>query len=177
MFLSLLLASGVVMPSIGMEGRNFGLLRSLPISVDHVLLGKFAAFYPLILIGTWAALVPIALYGGATPFELAGMLLGSLWMTIGVTALMVGISAIGANFEAQSPNRAVTPGVAILSMLIGALFQAANGGFIFWILARPDFGGSFWLVTLGLLAAALVTTGLVALVVLAGRRHLQKVEI
>lgn len=175
-FLSLLLTSGLVMPSIGMEGRNFGLLRSLPVSVDQILLGKFAAFFPLVLIATWTALVPIALYRGATAFELAGMLAGSLWLTMGITALGVGVGALGANFDAQSPNRAVSPAIAVLSMFVGVLFQGANGGLIFWLIERPE-AGPLWLITLGLLVAALVTSALVGLILLAGRRHLQKVEI
>ena len=176
MFLSLLLSSGLVMPSIGMEGRNIGLLRSLPVSVHQILLGKFAAFFPLVLVATWTALVPIAIYRGATAIELIGMLAGSLWMTVGITSLGVGIGALGANFEAQSPNRAVSPAIAVLAMLIGMLFQGANGGLIFWLIERPT-AGSFWLITLGLLVASLVTSALVGLILLAGSRNLQKVEI
>ena len=176
MFLNLLLATGLVMPSIGMEGRNIGLLRSLPVSIDQILLGKFAAFYPLVLVATWTALVPIAIYRGATGFQLVGMLAGSLWLTVGITSLGVGIGALGANFEAQSPNKAVSPAIAVLAMVVGLLFQGANGGLIFWLIERPG-AGSFWLITLGLLAAALVTSALVGLILLAGRRNLQKVEI
>lgn len=174
--LSLLITSGIVMPSVGMEGRNFGLLRSLPISIDQVLIAKFAAFYPLILLATWVALVPLAVYRGAGPLTLAGLLGGAIWLTIGVTVLGIGLGALGANFEAESPQKAVSPGIGFIGFFIGMLFLAANGGLILWLIRGPGGASSFWLIALGLAGAALATSGLIVVVVLAGRRHLQRLD-
>lgn len=175
--LSLLLASGTAMPSIGMEGKNFSLLRSLPVSVDQILVGKFAAFYPIVLVVTWVALVAIAVWRGIAPGLLVMLLAGSAWLAAGATALAVGLGALGANFEAETPQKAVSPGTSIVALVVGMLFFITNGGLLYWITEGPRSQAPYWPIFLTGIAAALVTIGLIGVLVLAGRRHLHRVEI
>lgn len=174
--LCLFVATGTALPSIGMEGRNFALLRSLPISVDQIMIGKFAAFGPVVLMITLTALVPLALWRGVSPFLLASMAVVSVWLSAGVTALAVGVGALGAKFDADSAQKAVSPGSSVIAVVVGILFVISNGGMLYWVAAGSRGGGSYWQILLVATGAALATTGLIAFLVLAGRRHLHRVE-
>lgn len=116
-------AQGLSLPALAYEGRNIHLLRSSPFSLRTLLKGKFWALWvPTILF--WAVVyLGLGLYSGLPLWQSLIAATVIAYNLAGASALGLGISALGTNFESQDPRRSLTPAVAWGGILVIAVFM------------------------------------------------------
>ncbi|MER3436380.1 MAG: hypothetical protein C4346_01420, partial [Chloroflexota bacterium] len=110
---------GTTIYVVGMEQRNIHLLRLLPASSWRVLLGKLLAMLlPILLLSESLTLV-FALWRGATPGELAGIMAIVAWTSTGFVTIDIAAGALAPVFDAAHVQRSIA--------LVGRAFGFAAG--------------------------------------------------
>lgn len=111
-----------IYPSISLEGKNFWLLRSSPVSISEFVWSKFLThIFAFLVLGAILIVVSNFLLK-VTPFM---MLLGAVtvfFMVFGVVGLAVGIGAIFPRFHVDNPARIATGFGGFLYMITSLLF-------------------------------------------------------
>ncbi len=107
----------LVYPSVSLEGRAFWLLQITPIRIEDVIRAKFWCWFPI----TTFIAVSLLLCGGlAIDLPLPGLLytaLIGLTFSFGTTGLAVGIGALFASFDWESPSQ-ISAGLGTLMLLL-----------------------------------------------------------
>lgn len=94
--------------SIGKEGKTFGLLRSLPIKMSMIMWSKFLLSFCLNLIMTFAFVIFMLLMGKFESVSLVYIFSSALVISIFVSAIGLGLSALFPKFDWSNPARAVS---------------------------------------------------------------------
>jgi hypothetical protein len=110
---------GTTIYAVGMEQRNVHLLRLLPASSWRVLLGKLLAMLLPILLLSESLTLAFALWRGATPGELAGIMAIVVWTSTGFVTIDVAAGALAPVFDAAHVQRSIA--------LVGRAFGFAAG--------------------------------------------------
>lgn len=111
-----------IYPSISLEGKNFWLLRSSPVSIKEFVWSKFLTnIFAFLVLGEILIVVSNILLK-VTPFM---MLLGAItvfFMVFGIVGLAVGIGAMFPRFHIDNPARIATGFGGFLYMITSLLF-------------------------------------------------------
>jgi len=111
-----------IYPSISLEGKNFWILMSSPISINEFVWSKFLTnIFAFLVLGEILIVVSNILLK-VTPFM---MILGAItvfFMVFGIVGLAVGIGAIFPRFHVDNPARIATGFGGFLYMLTSLLF-------------------------------------------------------
>jgi hypothetical protein len=133
-FLTLYYTTG----TIGIEGKNFALLRAAPLSASGLLWGKFcASLGPTLLIGEIAALV-VALLTRGTPLQFILSIAAIVWFSIGFVATATGTALLSPNFRATNTRRSAGMATTYATLLINAAFWLTSLAVIVYALLRLD---------------------------------------
>jgi ABC-2 type transport system permease protein len=136
------IATRFVFPSVSLEGRAFCLLRNAPISIERLLVLKFRIWIVpitvlsmiLLVSGTWAIQAPIA--------AIVATAILAVSMSIGIVGLGIGIGAVYAKFDWESPAQVTASFGSLVFMLLslGTIFISLIPGlFIFVLTCVPSF--------------------------------------
>lgn len=108
-----------VYPLMSLEGRKFWILGLLPLKREQILWGKFAYAVTgsLVLAGSVGLISDIVL--GLDPVVIVLHLLVIIYLSLGLSGLSVGISAILPNFRETDPAKIVLGFGGTVNMLIG----------------------------------------------------------
>lgn len=122
LFAALFVASGLGLRAVGSEGRHFWCLRSSPLSVRDLLLGKLALPATVAtgaaLILMWAAELRAQVPLGQMGFSAALLVLA----VIGLAALSTGLGAIWPRLDWTDPRRASGIWLSVVFLLLGSVF-------------------------------------------------------
>lgn len=117
---------GTTIYALGMEQRNIHLLRLLPTSSWRLLLSKLIAMLiPIVVLSECLTLL-FALWRGATPGELAGVLALVLWTSIGFVTIDLSASALAPVFDAVHIQRSIALAGRAFGFAAGAAFGMAT---------------------------------------------------
>ncbi len=110
----------LVYPSISLEGRAFWILLVSPVDLQRVILAKYFCWLPVCIIMsiTLVSAGVVAILPGI-PLVLTSLFVG-VCMSIGCTGLAIGIGAVFASFEWESPNQ-ISAGFGTLFLLVASL--------------------------------------------------------
>ncbi len=111
-----------IYPSISLEGKNFWLIRSSPLSVREFVWSKFLTNIFIFLVLGEILIIVSNILLKVTPFM---MLLGAItvfFMVFGIVGLAVGIGAIFPRFYVDNPARIATGFGGFLYMITSLLF-------------------------------------------------------
>jgi ABC-2 type transport system permease protein len=112
------IATRFIFPSISLEGRAYALVRAAPLSIEKLLEHKFRIwFFPtaalsllLLVSGTWA------IY--SAPETIAATAILAIALSIGIVGLGVGIGAVYAKFDWDSPAQVTASFGSLVYMLL-----------------------------------------------------------
>jgi ABC-2 type transport system permease protein len=112
-------------PAISAEGRAFWILKGSPVGLRKVLWVKFFFYLgPMLILGLFLAVATNRLLGlGSFMFALSTLTVA--FLTVGITALSIGMGVIHADLGEVDPNRVFTGFGALMTMLYGGLAVAA----------------------------------------------------
>jgi ABC-2 type transport system permease protein len=112
-------------PAVSAEGRAFWILKSSPIGLRKVLWVKFAFYLvPMLLLGLFLVIATNRLLGlGAAISVISTATVTCL--TLGITALSIGMGVVYADFRQTDPNRAFTSFGGLVTMIYSGLAVAA----------------------------------------------------
>lgn len=145
----------LVYPSISLEGKAFWVLVTGPIELRKLIEAKVSCWRPLtIIIATTLLLAGVFVINPAPAVVFCTIYIG-ICMSIGATALAVGIGSMFASFEWESPNQ-ISAGFGTLVLLLGSLtlvvvtlIPASVMTFITMVPAfRAKIGSGWWQLTL-----------------------------
>lgn len=124
-----------IYPSISLEGKNFYLIKSSPLSMKEFVLAKFLMnLLPFLILGEFL-IVASNLLLKVTTFM---MVLGAVtifFMVFGIVGLGIGIGAIFPRFHVDNPTRIATGFGGFLYMILALLFIA----FTVLLIAYPTY--------------------------------------
>lgn len=110
----------LVYPSVSLEGKAFWILRVSPIKITQLVSAKYWCWLPL----TSAMAITLILAGGLAieinALTALFMLIIGISLGIGCTGLAIGLGAIFASFEWESPNQ-ISVGLGTLMLLLSSL--------------------------------------------------------
>jgi ABC-2 type transport system permease protein len=189
-FLNIVLASFViaavsvrfVLPLISLEGQAIWIVRTAPVSIRAFVWGKFLlAIFPLLVVAEVLILVS-DYFLSASPFLFAVSAAAIFVLTIGTTALAVGVGAIYPNFKEQNIARLSTGASSIIYMIQAMFYVVACVTALFFPTRRiyeTTLSGlrlptEEWVFIGGCVAAVLVLT--FAVVFVAMRRGVRSLE-
>jgi ABC-2 type transport system permease protein len=110
----------LVYPSISMEGKAFWILNSAPIALVDLLRAKLFCWLPLaITLSISLLLAGQSIIHISVPSVLVTMFMG-ICMSIGCTALAIGLGAVFARFEWESTNQ-ISAGLGTLVLFFSSL--------------------------------------------------------
>lgn len=139
------------------EGKNYWMLKVSPLRAQDLLTAKFlVAYLPALVLG-WLFLIPISILRGMTMTAFLYSLLVTGMCLAGMSGMLVGFGAAGANLTWEDPRRMNSGPLGCVGMILTALFTPlAFGLFVgpLWVAAAlqwPDY--------LGFLAGGLLGTG------------------
>jgi len=117
----------LVYPSISLEGRGFWILRVSPVNIRRLIAAKFWCWLPIS-----SSVVLTLLIAGIHVIELdRGTLIVTavigLSLSIGATGLAVGLGAIYAMFDWESPSQISVGLGTLVLLLLGLLLVVLNG--------------------------------------------------
>ena len=131
MMLSRLAGSG-----FSMEGRNYWLLKTAPLSARTLLTAKFVvAYLPALALGWFFLILISILQHIPLPTFLYGLWAVALSLA-GITGILLGFGVAGANFNWEDPRRMNAGALGCLGQAITGLFLPISFGF---------FTGPLWL--------------------------------
>jgi ABC-2 type transport system permease protein len=114
------LMTRLVYPSISLEGKSFWILIVAPIDLQKLISAKYWCWLPLVALIATALLAAGVLAIHATPALILGSVFVGICLSIGCTGLAIGIGAIFASFEWESPTQIAT-GFGTLVLLLSSL--------------------------------------------------------
>ena len=120
LFIGWSLMSRLAGMSFSLEGKQYWLLKSAPVSTPRLVAGKFLVAYLPTLVLCWIFLLIISLLQEVDLDILAYSLLVVAFSVAGVAGLNLALGVIGANFEWDDPRR-------ISQGAIGCLGAIATG--------------------------------------------------
>jgi hypothetical protein len=130
------LALYYVIGSVGLEKRNFALLRIAPLSGIQLLWGKFlASLLPVWLISEVIMMGAVLIMGAnleQTLLAFAAM----TWFSIGFVAIATGGAFLNPNFEAENARRAVGMVTMYAVLLLNVLFWIVQLSGALWLLSQ-----------------------------------------
>jgi len=112
-------------PAISSEGRAFWILKGSPVGLRKVFWVKFLFYlFPMLILGLFLVLVTNRLLDlGVFMFVVSTVTVALL--TVGITALSVGMGVVYADFKEVDPSRAFTGFGALLTMIYAGLAVVA----------------------------------------------------
>lgn len=131
---------GTSLIAIAQEGRNIGLLRSLPVSMSEVLKGKFwATWLPTVL--SWGLVLLIA--GIWLRFQLwqIGLLAAIVtWGLAGTSLMTMAIGGVKIDFTAEELKQRIPTFTSYLMMSVNLIFLLSTTSALVWLIIqlRPD---------------------------------------
>ncbi|MBM4329230.1 MAG: hypothetical protein FJ118_18955 [Deltaproteobacteria bacterium] len=112
-------------PTMCAEGRAFWILKGAPVSLKKVLWVKFFFYLvPMTALGLFLAIVTNRILG-LGPFMFVVCTATVAALTVGITALSIGMGVLHADLKLTDPNRAFTGFGAMLTMIYAGLAVAA----------------------------------------------------
>lgn len=114
----------LVYPSVSLEGRAFWLLQITPLNAAIVVRAKFWCWWPMIFIISVSLLATGGACIGLTPLAYLFTLLIAISLSIACTGLAVGMGAVFASFDWESPTQ-ISTSLGTLSLLLGSLLLSA----------------------------------------------------
>lgn len=123
LFISWSLLSRLAGMSFSLEGKQYWLLKTAPVSTRRLVTGKYLVAYLPTLSLSWIFLLIISLLQQVSLDTLAYSLLVVAFSVAGVAGLNLALGIIGANFEWEDPRR-------ISQGAIGCLGALATGFFL-----------------------------------------------
>ena len=149
----------LVYPSISLEGKAFWILMSAPLRLRKLIRAKFWCWLPIsITVAITLLLSGVFVVYPKTLIILATIYIG-VFLSIGCTGLAIGIGAMFASFEWESPNQ-IAAGFGTLVLLLASLslvvFCFAPASALYFIMIIPwnweIFGGRLLAATIFSLA-------------------------
>ncbi len=111
-----------IYPSISLEGKNFWLLRSSPVTISEFVWAKFLTnIFPFLILGELLIVVSNYLLK-VTPFMMILGVVTIFFMVFGIVGLAVGIGGIFPRFHVDNPARIATGFGGFLFMIVSLLF-------------------------------------------------------
>lgn len=104
--------------SFSLEGKQYWLLKSAPVSTTRLITGKYLVAYLPTLILCWAFLLITALLQRVSLGTLAYSVVVVALTVAGVTGLNLALGVIGANFEWEDPRRISQGALGCLGALV-----------------------------------------------------------
>ena len=130
------LALYYVVGNVGLEKRNFALLRIAPLSGAQLLWGKYlAALMPVWLISQ-VIMVGAVLIMGATVEQALVAVAVMTWFALGFVAIATGGAFLNPNFEAENARRAVGMMTTYTVLLLNAIFWVVQLLAATWLLTQ-----------------------------------------
>lgn len=149
--------------SIGREGKTFALLRSLPIKMSMVMWSKFLLSFCLNLIMTFAFTIFMLVMRKFESISLISIFAFAFVISIFVSAIGLGLSALFPKFDWSNPTRAIS-----VSGFLGFYFVT-----MFFIVTLTLVSYSHWY--FGVLGGVIWTIISIALVEM-GKKKLEKLD-
>jgi ABC-2 type transport system permease protein len=112
-------------PAVSAEGRAFWILKASPVGLRKVLWVKFTFYLvPMLLLGLFLVIATNRLLGlGTAIFSISTVTVTCL--TLGITALSIGMGVVYADLKQADPNRAFTSFGGLVTMIYSGLAVAA----------------------------------------------------
>jgi ABC-2 type transport system permease protein len=112
-------------PAVSAEGRAFWILKASPVGLRKVLWVKFTFYLvPMLLLGLFLVIATNRLLGlGTAIFAISTVTVTCL--TLGITALSIGMGVVYADLKQADPNRAFTSFGGLVTMIYSGLAVAA----------------------------------------------------
>jgi Putative ATP-binding cassette len=120
------LSLGISVYSFGSEGRNIGLLRSIPLAPAKIFVSKvLASAGPVTLISLSVAAISLWLRDAplASSLQLIGLI---VWMIAGYVVIDTSAAALAPNFDTDQAQRTIGLAGRFYSFLVGGLFSLAT---------------------------------------------------
>ena len=121
LFIGWSLLSRLAGMSFSLEGKQYWLLKTAPVSTRRLVTGKFLVAYLPTLILCWAFLLIISILQQVSLNSLAYSLVVVALSVAGVTGLNLALGVIGANFEWEDPRRIAQGALGCLGALATGL--------------------------------------------------------
>lgn len=120
------LSLGISVYSVGSEGRNVHLLRTLPLSASRIFVAKvLASLLPVGLLSIGAA-VPALWLRGAPVLQALELLALIAWMIVGYVVIDTAAAALAPNFETDQVQRTIGLTGRLFSFAAGSVFGLAS---------------------------------------------------
>lgn len=139
------IATRFVFPSVSLEGRAYQLLRTTPLSIDSFLRFKALSWFGPMWMLCATLLLSGALAVDVTPATLLVCAILSLFITMGIVGLAIGIGAIYARFDWESPMQLAGSFGSLVFMLmaVGLIFiNVIPATFLIIVSAVPNFANT-----------------------------------
>ena len=112
------IATRFVFPSVSLEGSAYTLLRCTPISIEQLLINKFITWFVPISVVSVILLGSGALAIQSSPLAIVASAIIAISMSIGITGLGVGVGAVYAKFDWESPAQVTASFGSLVYMLL-----------------------------------------------------------
>ncbi len=121
LFISWSLLSRLAGMSFSLEGKQYWLIKSAPVSTPRLVAGKFLVAYLPTLILCWIFLLITSLLQRVSLDTLAYNLIAVTLTVAGITGLNLAFGVIGANFEWEDPRRISQGALGCLGFLVSGV--------------------------------------------------------
>jgi ABC-2 type transport system permease protein len=121
LFIGWSLLSRLAGMSFSLEGKQYWLLKSAPVSTLHLVVGKFLVAYLPTLVLSWIFLLITPLLQQLSLATLAFSLVVVTLSVAGITGLNLAFGIIGANFEWDDPRRIPQGALGCLGFLVSGI--------------------------------------------------------
>ncbi|MBI4962863.1 MAG: hypothetical protein HY913_06275 [Desulfomonile tiedjei] len=158
-------------PAVSSEGRAFWVLKASPVGLRKVLWVKFVFYLvPMLFLGLILVIATNRLLGLGLAISLISTVTVA-GLTLGITALSVGMGVIYADFKQADPNRAFTSFGGLVTMIYSALAVSAvvllEAFPVYRIVTAPYFEHMFrtrdYLLIAGCFVGAIAVTGFIVI--------------
>jgi len=119
-FILIAMMTRVVYPSISLEGRSYWILLVAPIKLEQLIWAKFICWLPLVLSISLTLLLSGVIAADLGPAAIISSILIGTCLSVGCTGIAIGLGAVFANFDWESPSQIVS-GFGTLVLLGGCL--------------------------------------------------------
>jgi ABC-2 type transport system permease protein len=122
LFIGWSLLSRLAGMSFSLEGKQYWLLKSAPVSTPRLITGKYLVAYLPTLILCWTFLLIISLFQRVSLDTIAYSLVVVALTVAGVAGLNLAFGVIGANFDWEDPRRISQGALGCLGFLVSGFF-------------------------------------------------------
>ncbi len=133
-FMTCSLALRFVFPMIGLEGKQFWVLRGGPVDLRKVYFLKFAIGFVVVLFIAeciaFASNIPFVRFSGRRPLLLWFGVYEAFWISLAVVSMNLGFGAVFANYNEKNPIRAASSQGATLTFLFTLFFLLVHIGIV-----------------------------------------------